>query len=76
MDYLNRMHKNALTVELKESLDDEIWQPTDIPTEYYDSLHYLITGESLNLRSTFVLKKETEQGPTETSLLSYTTLVS
>ena len=51
MDYLNRMHKNALTVELKESIDEEIWQPTDIPTEYYDSLHYLITGESLNLRS-------------------------
>ena len=52
LDYLNRMHKNALTVELKESLENEIWQPTDIPTFYYDSLHYLITGESLNLRST------------------------
>lgn len=29
-----------------------MWQATDIPTFYYDSLHFLITGESLNLRRT------------------------
>jgi hypothetical protein len=53
IDYLNKTHKNSLNVELRESLEKEVWVPTDIPTFYYDSLHYLITGESLNLRSTF-----------------------
>lgn len=39
-----------LESELRESFENEGWLATDIPTFYYDSLHYLITGESLNLR--------------------------
>ena len=58
--YLSKMHKNAIENELKESLQNEGWQPTDIPTFYYDSLHYLISGESLNLRSKNLVIKEIE----------------
>lgn len=39
---------------MRESFENETWQATDIPTFYYDSLHFLITGESLNLRRTRV----------------------
>ena len=49
--YLSQMHKCVVESELKDNLENEIWQPIDIPTFYYDSLHYLISGESLNLRS-------------------------
>ena len=49
--YLSQMHKFVVESELKDNLENEIWQPIDIPTFYYDSLHYLISGESLNLRS-------------------------
>ena len=50
LEYLSKIHKNAIQTELKERLEYEVWAPTDIPTFYYDSLHYIITGESLNLR--------------------------
>lgn len=51
LSFLERTHDYILKNELRESLENEVWKPEDIPTFYYDSLHYLITGESLNLRS-------------------------
>lgn len=50
VSFLNRTHRYILQNQLRESFENEVWVATDIPTFYYDSLHYLITGQSLNLR--------------------------
>lgn len=65
--FLNHTHNYIIQNELRESFENEVWKPTDIPTFYYDSLHYLITGESLNLRSTYASTQGTKTIPSGTT---------
>lgn len=51
LGWLAKTHRFVVESELRESFENEVWVATDIPTFYYDSLHFLITGETLNLRS-------------------------
>jgi hypothetical protein len=44
LSFLSRTHRFIIENELKDSFENEVWKATDIPTFYYDSLHFLITG--------------------------------
>ena len=48
LNFVTALHKNIMTVELKKEMDDDTWQAEDIPTSFYETLSYLIAGDSWN----------------------------
>jgi hypothetical protein len=46
LNFVNALHKNVMTVELKKEMDDDTWQAVDIPTNFYEPIGYLITGDT------------------------------
>lgn len=50
--YITNLHKQTMTVELKRSMELDIFQPVQIPSDYYQQLEYLFNrnqaDESMN----------------------------
>lgn len=46
-DFISRIHKNNMD-SLKKAMEDDTWQIVDIPTDFYDPIGYLITGDTWN----------------------------
>jgi hypothetical protein len=45
LNFVNALHKNIMTAELKKAMDDDTWQAVDIPTNFYEPIGYLISGD-------------------------------
>jgi hypothetical protein len=45
MGFANNLHKNAMNVELRKAMEDDTWAAVDIPTDFYDPIGYLLTGD-------------------------------
>lgn len=51
LSFVGTLHKQVIGSELKKLMEEDIWQAEDIPTSFYETISYLMAGDTWNSTS-------------------------